>query len=45
MHALILTHVSPRYEDTRSILEEAKTVFPNTYMAEDFFEYETPYPD
>ena len=45
VHALILTHVSPRYEDTRSILEEAKTVFPNTYMAEYFFEYETPYPD
>ena len=41
--ALILTHVSPRYEDTSTILAEAKEVFPNTYMAEDFFEFEVPY--
>ena len=45
VHALILTHVSPRYEDTSTILAEAKAAFPNTYMAEDFFEYEVPYPD
>ena len=45
VRALILTHVSPRYEDTTSILSDAKAVFPNTYMAEDFFEYETPFPD
>ncbi|OGS49795.1 MAG: ribonuclease Z [Euryarchaeota archaeon RBG_16_68_12] len=43
--ALILTHYSPRYEDATPILEEAKAVFPNTYMAEDFFEYEVPNPD
>jgi ribonuclease Z len=43
--ALILTHVSPRYEDTSTILAEAKAVFPNTFMAEDFFEYEVPYPE
>ena len=45
VRALILTHVSPRYEDTSTILAEAKAVFPNTYMAEDFFEYEVPYPE
>src|SRR3989454_1091997 len=45
VRALILTHVSPRYEDTSTILAEAKATFPNTYMAEDFFEYEVPYPD
>jgi len=43
--ALILTHYSPRYEDATPILEDAKAVFPATYMAEDFFEYEVPYPD
>ncbi len=43
VRTLILTHVSPRYEDTASILADAKAVFPNTYMAEDFFEYEPPY--
>ena len=43
VRTLILTHVSPRYEDTASILADAKAVFPNVYMAEDFFEYETPY--
>ena len=45
VRALILTHVSPRYEDTSTILAEAKAAFPNTYMAEDFFEYEVPYSD
>ncbi len=45
VRTLILTHVSPRYEDTSTILSEAKAVFPNTYMAEDFFEYEVPYPE
>jgi ribonuclease Z len=45
VRALILTHVSPRYEDTSTILSEAKAVFQNTYMAEDFFEYEVPYPE
>jgi len=42
---LILTHYSPRYEDAAPILEDAKAVFPNTLLAEDFFEYEVPYVD
>jgi ribonuclease Z len=34
---LILTHISSRYqgEDCEVLLKEARTVFPNTYMAED----------
>ncbi len=42
---LILTHYSPRYEDAAPILADAKSVFPATYTAEDFFEYEVPFPD
>lgn len=42
---LILTHLSPRYEDPKTILEDAKAVFPNVRVAEDFLEVEVPYPD
>src|SRR2546430_2116211 len=42
---LVLTHLSPRYEDPTTILEDAKKVFPNTRVAEDFMEIEVPYPD
>lgn len=42
---LVLTHVSPRYDDTTPILEDATVVFPNTTLAEDFDEIEVPYPD
>ncbi len=45
VRALILTHVSPRYEDTSTILADATAVFPNTHMAEDFFEFEVPNPE
>ncbi len=45
VRVLILTHVSPRYEDVATILADAKAVFPSTLMAEDFFEVEVPYPD
>jgi len=45
VRTLILTHYSPRYEDAAPILEDAKAVFPNTLLAEDFFEYEVPYVD
>ena len=45
VRALILTHVSPRYEDTSTILADAKSVFANTYMAEDFFQYDVAYPE
>ena len=33
---LILTHFSARYRDTKVLEEEAKEIFPNTVMAEDF---------
>lgn len=32
---LILTHISNRYDDRGAVLEEARSVFPETYMAED----------
>lgn len=41
---LILTHISPRYEDAASLLEEARRIFPNTILAEDMMVYEVPFP-
>jgi ribonuclease Z len=32
---LLITHFSSRYPDSRQLLDEAKSVFPNTTMAED----------
>jgi len=40
---LVLTHLSPRYEDPTSILQDAKAVFGNVRVAEDFLEIEVPY--
>jgi ribonuclease BN (tRNA processing enzyme) len=37
--------VSPRYEDPGTILGDAKEVFNNVRVAEDFTEFEVPYPD
>ena len=42
---LVLTHLSPRYEDPTTILEDAKKVFGNVRVAEDFMEIEVPYSD
>lgn len=42
---LVLTHVSPRYEDTATILGDAKAVFDRTILADDFARIEVPYPD
>src|SRR3989442_9305036 len=42
---LILTHLSPRYEDPTSILQDAKAVFANVQVAEDFLEVAAPSPD
>jgi ribonuclease Z len=44
---LILTHISARYEaQDRSqlamLLEEARAIFPNTYIAEDFWTFDLP---
>lgn len=33
---LILTHFSARYQDSEAFAREAKTIFPNTFAAEDF---------
>lgn len=42
---LVLTHLSPRYEDPASVLADAKAVFENVRVAEDFMEIEVPYPE
>jgi len=39
---LILTHVSARYEDTNILLEQARKIFKNTQVAEDFMKVEIP---
>jgi len=42
---LVLTHMSPRYEDASTILMDAKAIFGNVRVAEDFLEIEVPYPE
>jgi len=39
---LVLTHISARYEDLKMLLEQAKKIFPNTCVAEDFMKVEVP---
>jgi len=40
---LFLTHISPRYEDTVQLEADAKAVFENSQVAEDFLEYDVKY--
>ena len=40
---LALTHISPRYTDSRPLLEEARNVFENSLIAYDLMEIEIPY--
>ena len=37
---LVLTHISPRYKDTKLIEKEAKNIFQNTIIASDLMEVE-----
>jgi ribonuclease Z len=39
---LVLSHISARYPDATLLLEQAKKVFPNSVLAEDFMELELP---
>jgi ribonuclease Z len=39
---LVLTHVSARYDDTSILLKQARKVFKNTRVAEDFMKIEIP---
>jgi ribonuclease Z len=39
---LILTHISARYEDTSTLLKQARKIFWNTQVAEDFMQIEMP---
>ncbi|MEM2419621.1 MAG: ribonuclease Z [Candidatus Bathyarchaeia archaeon] len=40
---LVLTHISARYEDPRELLEQARKIFENTIVAEDFMSIEVPF--
>jgi len=44
VHALILTHLSSRYQDetVHQLLEEARAIFPHSHVAEDFWSYTVP---
>jgi ribonuclease Z len=39
---LVLAHISARYSDASPLLEQARKVFPNTVLAEDYLELELP---
>jgi ribonuclease Z len=39
---LVLSHISARYPDASLLLEQAKKVFPNSILAEDYLELELP---
>lgn len=39
---LVLTHISQRYEDTSRVLKQAKKIFKNTVVAQDFMKLEIP---
>jgi ribonuclease Z len=39
---LILTHISARYKNPKALLEQAKKIFPNADVAEDFMKTEIP---
>jgi ribonuclease Z len=41
---LVLTHISARYRDASLLLEQARTVFSNTELAEDFLKIDLPLP-
>ncbi len=42
---LVLTHMSPRYEDAATLLNDAKAIFERVRLADDFLEIDVPYPD
>ena len=39
---LVLSHISARYPDASLLLEQARKIFPNSILAEDFMELELP---
>jgi len=43
--ALILYHISSRYDDPKPLLEEARAVFPETYVAEDLMSLQVNFPE
>jgi ribonuclease Z len=45
VRTLYLHHISPRYEETRTHLEEARKIFEDTHIAEDFLTLDVPFPE
>ena len=45
MKRLVLTHISARYKDAGLLLEQAKKIFVDTDVAEDFMKLELPLQD
>ncbi len=43
--ALWLHHISPRYDETETHLAQAREVFANTHVAQDFLTVDVPYPE
>jgi ribonuclease Z len=41
---LVLNHISARYRDPEILLEQAREIFPDTVVAEDFMHIEVPLP-
>lgn len=41
-HKLILTHFSARYQNLKPFEQEARSIFPNTYVADDFVTFPFP---
>lgn len=41
---LAITHISPRYKDAESVLDEARAAFPATVLAQDLMSLEVPLP-
>lgn len=44
VRALVMTHLSSRYQDEsiHHLLEEARAIFPNSHVAEDFWHFQVP---
>jgi len=42
---LVLTHISARYKDASLLLDQARKIFSNTELAEDFLKIDLPFPE
>ncbi len=42
---LFLVHISPRYRDVSPLLDEARSIFPESYIPSDLESFEVPFPE